>query len=87
MLELINIRGGIMRFATIFMLVILFIPVIGVLLYTALNPRDAALWGKRWQFKNEDLEPSDEVIKYNRIMSIIMLIVIIILLVITIIRL
>ena len=87
MLELVNIRGGIMRFATIFILVTLFIPIVGVLLYTALNPRDAALWGRRWQFKNENLEPSDEVIKYNRVMSIIMLIIIIFILVITIIRL
>lgn len=76
-----------MRFATALIYVILFIPIIGVLLYTVLNPRDAALWGKRWQFKNEDLEPSDEVIKYNRVTSIIVLIIVVIILVVAIIRL
>lgn len=76
-----------MRFITALIYVILFIPIIGVLLYTALNPRDAALWGKRWQFKNENLEPSDEVIKYNRVTSIIMLIIVVIILVVAIIRL
>lgn len=64
-----------MRFATIFVSVMLYIPFLGLFLYMALNPRDTALWGKRWQFKNEDLEPSDEAIKYNRNASILMLIV------------
>lgn len=75
-----------MRFVDIFLDVMIFLPIIGVLLYMALNPADAALWGKRWQFKNENLEPSDEVIKYIRIVSIIMIIVVILILITVIIR-
>lgn len=75
-----------MKFVNIFMYLIFFIPIIGVLLYTIMNPRDAALWGKRWQFKNEDLEPSDEAIKYNRIISIAVLIFVVFILVLEIVR-
>lgn len=64
-----------MKFADIFITVILFIPIIGALLYTIFFPKDSASFGKRWQFKNEDLEPSDEVIKYNRTMGIVVLII------------
>lgn len=54
--------------------IIVFIPIAGMLLYTIFYPKDAALLGKRWQFKNADLQPSDEIIKYNRIVGIISLI-------------
>ena len=52
------------------LLIIFFIPIVGMLLYTIFYPRDAALLGKRWQFKNTDLQPSDEMINYNRIVGI-----------------
>lgn len=56
------------------LIIIFFIPIVGMLLYTIFYPRDAALLGKRWQFKNTDLEPSDEIIKYNRTAGIIALV-------------
>lgn len=69
-------RGvSMLRFANIFISVMVYIPIICVLVYIAINPRDTALWGKRWQFKNENLEPSDEAVKLTRIMSIIMIII------------
>lgn len=69
-----------MGFVDLFIIIVLFIPIIGVLLYTIFYPRESALFGKRWQFKNENLEPSDEVIKYNRTVGIIALIVILVIL-------
>lgn len=65
-----------------FIIIGLLLPVIGIFLYTALYPRESALIGKRWQFRNQDLEPSDEAIKYNRKASIIALIIIIVIIVI-----
>lgn len=64
-----------MKFVNIFISAIIYIPIIGVLVYIALNPRDTALWGKRWQFNNDDLEPSDEAVKLTRVMSFIMIII------------
>lgn len=75
-----------MRFATIFIAIVLFMPFIGLLLYIAVYPEESALWGMRWRFRNEDLEPSDEIIKYNRIMAIVMLIIAIVILIATIFR-
>lgn len=75
-----------MRFLTVFITIILFLPIIGLFLYMAAYPRESALWGNRWQFKNQDLEPSDEAIKYNRNVSIIMVIVMVIILAATIIK-
>lgn len=60
-----------------FVAIILFLPIIVVLILTAIYPRESALFGMRWKFKNEDLEPSDAMIKYNRVSSIISLIVIV----------
>lgn len=65
-----------MDFGTIFICIVLFIPIIIALLYTVIYPRDSALFGKRWQFNNKDLEPSESVIKYNRISGIIGLIIV-----------
>ena len=64
-----------MKIPNIIFVVILFLPILGVLLYMAIKPENAALWGNRWRFKNEDLEPSEEAIKYTRIMSIIMIVI------------
>lgn len=75
-----------MKFITIFITIVIFLPIIVLLLYTIFNPRESALFGQRWKYNNDDLEPSDSVIKYNKIISIIALIVIIILLVLCIIR-
>lgn len=69
-----------------FIIIVLLLPVIGIFLYTALYPRESTLIGKRWQFRNQDLEPSDEAIKYNRKASIIALIIIIVIIVIVLFR-
>ena len=58
---------------------IVIIPVIGVIVYSIKEPRDSFLFGRRWMYKNEDLEPSEEIIKFNRNASIIALAVIVIL--------
>ena len=75
-----------MKFATIFIAVILFIPIACVMLYTIFYPREIALFGKKWQFKNENLEPSDEVIKYNRMVGIIGLVISILMLIFVIVK-
>lgn len=58
-------------FAEKFIMIVFYLPIAGVLLYTIFYPAESALMGKRWQFKNEDLEPSDEFVKYNRTVGII----------------
>lgn len=75
-----------MKFTNIFLCLVFFLPIIGVLLYSAINPSDAALWGERWKYENEDLEPSDERIKGIRISSIVMIIIAILLLIVLIIK-
>lgn len=75
-----------MRFATIFIAVAILLPMAGLLLYTAIHPKESALWGIRWKLKNNDLEPSDDAVKYNRTASIIALAVVLISLVVIIIK-
>lgn len=65
------------KFIDIFITIIIFIPIIAVLLYQIYFPRESVLFGKRWQFKNDDLEPSEEATKFTRNTSIIALIVIV----------
>ena len=58
--RMLRISGGIeVKFLT----TVISLPFIGIFLYTALYPKESTLLGKRWQFKNENLEPSDAVIK------------------------
>jgi len=75
-----------MNIANIIFGVVLFLPILAVLLYMAIKPENAALWGSRWRLKNEDLEPSEEAIKYTRITSIIMIVIGIFLLIVAISR-
>lgn len=75
-----------MKFSNIFFSLMVFLPIIGFFIYSALNPYDVALWGERWKFDNEDLEPSDERIKGIRITSIIMIIFVILILIVIIIK-
>jgi len=64
-----------------FLVIIICIPAIVALLYTAIYPRESALFGQRWRFKNENLEPSDAAIKCNRVGSIIALIIILLIII------
>lgn len=66
--------------------VILFIPVILVLLYQIYYPRESILYGKRWQFQNQDLEPSEDAIEYTKKVSKIALAVIVIMLILVLFR-
>lgn len=75
-----------MKFSNIFFSLMFFLPIIGFLIYSALNPYDVALWGERWKFDNDDLEPSDERIKGIRITSIIMIIIAILFLIVIIVK-
>ncbi len=56
---------------------ILIIPFLGVLIYSIVEPEKSFLFGRKWQYKNEDLEPSESMIKMNRKISIVALVVII----------
>lgn len=56
---------------------ILIIPLLGVLIYSIVDPEKSFLFGGKWQYKNEDLEPSESMIKMNRKISIVALVVII----------
>ncbi|WP_160679723.1 hypothetical protein [Clostridium sp. C8-1-8] len=75
-----------MSFIDIFFIVVFSIPIIAVLLYMIFYPRESALFGRRWQFKNENLEPSDEAVKYNRTMGIIGLVFVLIIIVLSILK-
>lgn len=58
---------------------ILVIPVIAVVVYSIKEPRDSFLFGRRWMYKNDELEPIEEIIKFNRNTSIVALVSIILL--------
>lgn len=75
-----------MKFIYIFYIILLSLPFLGIMLYIIFNPRESALFGKRWQFRNENLEPSEEAIKYNRTAGITGLIVVIVFVVIAVIK-
>lgn len=49
-------------------------PVIIALILSIIYPRENLLFGRRLQYKNDDLEPSENAIKYTRIVSIVGLI-------------
>lgn len=70
-----------MKFLYAFVTIIFFLPFIGYSLYMIFYPEDSVLLGRRWQFKNRDLEPSEEAIKYEHKMGILTLIIEVILLV------
>lgn len=65
-----------MRFVTIFLTITLSLPFIGLFLYMIFYPRESALFGERWKFKNADLEPSEEAMKYEKRAGIIGLIIV-----------
>jgi len=51
-------------------IILIFIPLYGVLLYSYFYPEESFLWGRRWMY-SEDPEPSEEAIKFFKIKSII----------------
>jgi len=69
-----------MRFIGTLFTIILYVPIFLVILYSIFYPRDSALFGKRWQFQNENLEPSEDAIKFQRKAGIALLIVTLIIL-------
>ncbi|QAA32190.1 hypothetical protein [Clostridium manihotivorum] len=75
-----------MKIIDIFFILVFSIPIIVVLLYMIFYPRERALFGRRWQFKNENLEPSDEMVKYNRNMGIIVLVFVVIIIALSILK-
>lgn len=76
-----------MKFIYVFYIILLAIPFVGIMLYTIFNPKESALLGKKWQFKNENLEPSEDSVKFNRFAGIIGLTVVIIFVIIAVIKL
>lgn len=60
---------------------IISMPAIIALIFAIIYPEKNLMFGRRWQYKNEDLEPSEAAIKYTRISSIICLIVFVIILI------
>ncbi|WP_066827501.1 hypothetical protein [Clostridium tepidiprofundi] len=59
----------------------LFIPVYIVLLYMFTNPKESFLFGRKWMFEDKKLEPSPEVIRHYKIMSVVLIFVITLLLI------
>ena len=57
------------------------IPIILVFLYIAMYPEESMLFGSRWRYKNEELEPSEIAVKLTRISSIISLVLIVLVLI------
>lgn len=47
------------------------VPLFFIFLYTFKNPSESFLFGRRWMFNSEDIEPSETFIKYYKIISII----------------
>lgn len=56
---------------------IISMPVIIALIFAIIYPEKNLMFGRRWQYKNKDLEPSEAAIKYTRISSIIFVIILI----------
>lgn len=54
--------------------VLVYIFVASILVYAILKPSKTFMIGRRWQFKNYDLEPSDEVLFIHRALALILLV-------------
>ena len=52
------------------LMILLFLPMYGVLIWTYKNPRESLLWGKRGMFKEEP-EPTDAAIRSMKLRAII----------------
>ncbi|OWA37709.1 hypothetical protein B9G55_06585 [Saccharibacillus sp. O16] len=63
-----------------FFMVIIFLPLLGVLIWSFFNPRESLLWGKRWMYKEEP-EPSEGALRYIRNASAISAVVLLMMLV------
>lgn len=52
--------------------VLLYIIVASMLIYAIINPSKTFMIGRRWQYKNYDLEPSSEVLFIHRAIAVIL---------------
>lgn len=59
-----------------FIIILLCLPIIALCIFTIRNPKEALLFGERWRYNNDDLEPSEMAIDFARGGSIITLILI-----------
>lgn len=59
------------------MTIVLLLPIIAILIYTIIYPKESLLLGRRSQFKNENLEPREEAVKNTRIQGIVALVIIV----------
>lgn len=58
-----------------FILIVLYLPIVGFLIYSAIHPEETFMIGRKWQFK-DGVEPTEEAIAFHKWGSIIALIVI-----------
>lgn len=49
---------------------IISIPIYGVFIYTFINPKESFLFGRRWMYKDKDVEVSPSLIRYYKVMSV-----------------
>ncbi|GAA0124547.1 MULTISPECIES: hypothetical protein [Clostridium] len=49
------------------------VPIIGILIYNVVYPRESILYDNKWRFENFNFEPSKDAIKHHRCMSILVL--------------
>lgn len=54
-------------------LLLITMPLIITLILTIIYPKESLIIGRRWKYKNDYLEPSENAIKYQRIVSIVAL--------------
>jgi len=66
-----------MRFILGFVFLVIISPLAIGLIFAIIDPKESFLFGRRWQFKGE-VEPSETVLKLNRIISVICLILLVV---------
>lgn len=59
-----------------FIIILVCLPLIAICMFTVINPKEALLFGERWRYNNDDLEPSEMAIDFARGGAIITLILI-----------
>ena len=59
-----------------FIIILICLPIIALSIFTIINPKEALLFGERWRYNNDELEPSEMAIDFARGGAIITLILI-----------